>query len=180
MGGPAINRITLVGTIAFEPTFAHYPIKKGRNAGQDLCVCKARMAVDGYGADADTTWFHLSILGCESDAKKDEWASAGIRAFNYALENLEKGAKVYVEGSMRNYRYRDRFGVERFGFEVNVKKLLRVDDRRPAVLPPDPDPDVWHDGNSVTLDPLPPESDPLQVLEDSEGGGGFEDDELPF
>lgn len=177
---PSVNRVTLVGTVAFEPTFNYYPIKKGRNAGKDLNVCKARLAVDGYGADGVTTWFHLSILGCAADARKDEWSSAGIRAFEYALENLEKGARVYVEGVMHNYSYTDRFGSQKYGFEVMVKKLLRVDDKQPVRLPPDPDPDVWHDDKRVALDPLPPESDPLQVLEDSEGGGGFEDDEIPF
>jgi single-strand DNA-binding protein len=153
-----INKVFLVGTVAFEPEFNAYPIKKGKQRGKTLQVCKVRFAVDGYNKEAETTWFTLSIIGV-----KEDWnLPHANEAYDYAAQWLEKGAKVYVEGTLRNYSFRGRDGSMRYGTEVQVKRVMRVDDQ-PVLDLQDPAPDFeW--GNTPA---------PRAV-------SGYEEDSLPF
>ena len=74
-----------------------------------------------------------------------------------AGEYLHKGSQVYVEGSIRTDKYTDKEGVERYATDIIAQNMQLLGGRPSSEAPK-----------------------PSRAPVKESGGGGFEDDSIPF
>ncbi|WP_375607305.1 single-stranded DNA-binding protein [Bartonella sp. AC142YNZD] len=98
-----LNKVTLIGHLGADPE------SKTMNSGTE--VVNFRMATSESYTDKNT---HQKV-------EKTEWHS--IVVFNpylakIALQYLNKGSKVYVEGKLQTRKWQDKNGIDRYTTEI--------------------------------------------------------------
>lgn len=105
----SLNRVTLIGNIGQAPELRQTP--------QGTPVCKFSMATTQSYKDKNDNWqdkteWHNIVL----------WSRLAERAANY----LQKGSKVYVEGSLTTRTY-EKDGVTRYFTEVRADNFINME-----------------------------------------------------
>lgn len=94
-----INKVMIYGYLAQDPV---HSVKNG--VGQ----CSMTIGVSDK-KDSGTEWFRVRILA--------------ERLARTVADYARKGDPLFVEGSLRQIKWTDKQGVNRFGFEIHVDKF---------------------------------------------------------
>ncbi|WP_254475258.1 single-stranded DNA-binding protein [Bartonella sp. B1098] len=121
-----LNKVILIGYLGADPE------SKTMNSGAE--VVNFRMATSESYTDKNT----------QQKVGKTEWHSVVV--FNphlakIALQYLNKGSKVYVEGKLQTRKWQDKNGIDRFTIEIvlsQYKGELYLLDAKKEQSPPSP------------------------------------------
>lgn len=111
-----INKVILVGNVGADPEVRYMP---NGNAVASLSIATSETWKDKQtGEKQDRTEWHRAVLY--------------NRLGEIAGEYVKKGAKVYVEGSLRTRKWQDQQGIERYTTEIIVSDMQLLDSRGTA------------------------------------------------
>lgn len=152
MATRGINKVILIGNLGADPELRYMP-----NGG----------AVAGLRLATSETWKDKQTGQMQ---ERTEWHRVTLyqRLGEIAGEYLRKGAKVYIEGSLRTRKWQDKDGQDRYTTEIVASEMQMLDgkggdgDSSPAPRP--------SRGDSA---PQPAQSAPA-------GFDGDFDDDIPF
>lgn len=100
----SVNQVTLLGNLGKDPEIHNFP-----NGGQ---ICRLSLATSDRWFDQKSgEWREYT-----------EWHSVVLRgrAIEMYAPRLQKGTKVFIQGSIRSNRYTDKKGVERTNYDINA------------------------------------------------------------
>ncbi|MCX7125504.1 MAG: single-stranded DNA-binding protein [Gammaproteobacteria bacterium] len=108
-----INKVILVGNLGADPEVRMTP--------GNLQIVRANIATSSGWKDKQTGEMQ----------EKTEWHRVVFfnRLGEIAAQYLRKGAKVYIEGSLRTSKYTDKNGVEKFSTEIVANEMQMLDSR---------------------------------------------------
>ncbi|MCX7120239.1 MAG: single-stranded DNA-binding protein [Gammaproteobacteria bacterium] len=109
-----INKVILVGNLGADPEVRTTP-------GSNMQIVRANIATSSAWKDKQTGEMQ----------EKTEWHRVVFfnRLGEIAAQYLRKGAKVYIEGSLRTSKYTDKNGVEKFSTEIIANEMQMLDSR---------------------------------------------------
>ena len=105
-----VNKVILIGNLGDDPEL--------RYTGSGTAVCNMRLATNESYTDRDG-----------NEVQKTEWHSvvAWERLGEVCNEYLEKGSRVYFEGSLQTREWEDRDGNTRYTTEVKAREMMFLD-----------------------------------------------------
>jgi len=109
-----INKVILIGNLGKDPEVRYMP-----SGG---AVCSVTVATTDSWKDKQTG----------ERQERTEWHSVVFynRLAEIAGEYLKKGAKVYIEGSLRTRKWQDKnSGADRYTTEINANEMQMLDGR---------------------------------------------------
>lgn len=111
-----INKVILIGNVGGDPEVRYMP-----SGG---AVTTVSIATNEGWKDRQTG----------ETQERTEWHRVVFfnRLAEIAGEYLRKGAKVYIEGSLRTRKWQDKSGVERFTTEIVANEMQMLDGRQGA------------------------------------------------
>jgi single-strand DNA-binding protein len=142
----SLNKVTLIGNLGRDPELRTFP-DGGRLAAVSLAtVDKWKDKTTGEKKEA-TEWHRIVFNG---------------RLAEIAGEYLRKGSMIYVEGTLRSRKYKDKEGAERSVTEIRADSMQMLSGRPESAVPA----------------PAPRAPAPSPASK----GSGFEDmdDDIPF
>ena len=152
-----VNKVILIGNLGKDPDHKTFP-NGGAVTNVSLATSESWKGRDGQ-MQEHTEWHNLVFNDKLADIAK---------------QYLRKGSKVYVEGQIRTRKYQDKEGKDRFITEIRVRDMQMLDGK------PGGGEAGFGGGGGASYErgsaparassPAPAES----------GGGGFEDDDIPF
>ncbi|TJY57388.1 single-stranded DNA-binding protein [Sinimarinibacterium sp. CAU 1509] len=153
MASRGVNKVILLGNLGKDPEVRYFP--------NGDAVCNVTVATSDSWTDK------------QSGEKKErtEWHNVVFtrKLAEIAGQYLKKGAKVYVEGSLRTRKW-EKDGVERYTTEIMVNDMQMLDGRGGESRP-----DAARSGSATTPAAPAPADDGS-----AEPGGGFPADDIPF
>lgn len=110
-----INKVILIGNCGQDPETKYMP-----SGG---AVTNVSVATSEYWKDKQTG----------QQKEMTEWHRVVFfnRLAEIAGEYLEKGSKVYIEGSLRTRKWQDQSGVDRYSTEIVANEMQMLDSRQP-------------------------------------------------
>lgn len=113
MASRGINKVILVGNLGRDPEVRYLP--------SGSAVTNLNIATSQAWKDKQTG----------SMQERTEWHRVVTfnRLAEVAAEYLKKGAKVYIEGSLRTQKWQDKSGNDRFTTEIVANELQMLDGR---------------------------------------------------
>jgi len=108
----SINKVTLLGNLGKDPELRYMP--------NGIAVCNIRLATNETHRDAQgnvqkhTEWHNLVAFG---------------RLAEICAQYLNKGSKVYVEGSLQTRSWQDQDGITRYATKIKIRDLVILDSR---------------------------------------------------
>lgn len=138
-----VNKVILVGTLGQDPETRY---SASGTAFTNISVATSEQWKDKQtGEKKERTEWHKVIFAA--------------RLAEIAGEYLEKGSKVYIEGSLQTRKWQDQSGNDRYTTEIRAQNMQMLDGKRNSD----------DDGNSSA--PAP-----------SQGGGSYDDfdESIPF
>ncbi|HKY91756.1 MAG TPA: single-stranded DNA-binding protein [Nevskiaceae bacterium] len=152
-----VNKVILIGNLGKDPDHKTFP-NGGAVTNVSLATSESWKGRDGQ-MQEHTEWHNLVFNDKLADIAK---------------QYLRKGSKIYVEGQIRTRKYQDKEGKDRFITEIRVRDMQMLDGK------PGGGEAGFGGGGGASYErgsaparassPAPAES----------GGGGFEDDDIPF
>jgi single-strand DNA-binding protein len=111
MASLGINRVIIIGNLGAEPEL--------RQMGNGGSVTTFSLATSESWKDKSTG----------ANQERTEWHRVVMfyRLAETAAQYLGKGAKVYIEGSLRTRKWQDNGGVDRYTTEIVANKLEMLD-----------------------------------------------------
>ena len=121
-----LNKIILIGNLGKDPVYRVTPSNRPV-AEFSLATTESWRGEDGN-RQTHTEWHRIVVWGPAANAVRD---------------SLKKGSKVYVEGSLRSRKWKDKEGNERTTVEVQSTRVLFLSGRSDAGPAPfdGPEPD---------------------------------------
>ncbi len=109
----SVNKVILIGNLGKDPEVRYLP---SGDAVANLTLATSENWTDKASGDKKeaTEWHRVAFFG---------------RTAEVAGQYLKKGAKIYVEGSLRTRKWQDKDGQERYTTEVRGD-VMRMLDRR--------------------------------------------------
>lgn len=108
-----INKVILIGNLGGDPETRHLP---SGGAVTNITVATSESWKDKQtGQQQDRTEWHRVVFF--------------NRLAEIAGEYLRKGAKVYVEGSLRTRKWQDQSGQDRYSTEIVASEMQMLDSR---------------------------------------------------
>lgn len=105
----SLNKVMLIGNLGGDPEVRN---TQGGHQVATLNVATTESWKDSSGSKQERTeWTRVVFWG---------------RLADIAGQYLEKGAKVYIEGSLTTRKYTDKQGVERYATEVKGRELVML------------------------------------------------------
>jgi single-strand DNA-binding protein len=160
-----INKVILVGNIGQDPEAKYMP---NGNAVTNISVATSESWKDkNTGQQQERTEWHRVVL----------FNKLGEIAGQY----LKKGAKVYIEGSLRTRKWQGQDGQDRYTTEIVASDMQMLDGRGGAggeYTPPTSE-DSWGQP-SRPQSPAANKSAPAAQEPPSAGGFNDFDDDIPF
>ena len=104
-----INKVTLIGNLGADPSFKSFP---------------------NGGAVANCSVATSEVWKKDGETKdRTEWHSVVFHNGLAEIANkyLQKGSRIYVEGSIRSRKYEDKEGKERTAYEIHAYELNMLD-----------------------------------------------------
>ena len=156
----SVNKVILIGNIGKDPEVRYLP---SGDAVANLTLATSENWTDKASGDKKeaTEWHRVAFFG---------------RTAEVAGQYLKKGAKIYVEGSLRTRKWQDKDGQDRYTTEVRGD-VMRMLDRR------------GEGSGSMEQEPPQMESRPAESRRSppakaapARAASGFEDmdDDIPF
>ncbi len=145
MASRGVNKVILVGNLGKDPEVRYLP---------------SGSAVTNLNIATSQTWKDKQT-GAQQE--RTEWHRVVIfnRLAEIAAEYLKKGAKVYIEGSLRTQKWQDKNGADRYTTEIVANEMQMLDSRGSNTSTAD-----------IVMDDTQPEHSPVTA-------DGFDDD-IPF
>jgi single-strand DNA-binding protein len=113
MAGRGINKVILVGNLGADPDVRYMP---AGGAVTSVSVATSESWKDKQtGQNQDRTEWHRVVFF--------------NRLAEVAGEYLRKGAKIYVEGSLRTRKWQDKNNVERYTTEIIASEMQMLDSK---------------------------------------------------
>ncbi len=112
-----INKVILIGNLGGDPEVRHMP-SGGAVANLTLATTDNWKDKQSGQAQERTEWHRVVFFN---------------RLAEIVGEYLRKGAKIYVEGSLRTRKWQDKNGQERYTTEIVGSELQMLDGRGSAV-----------------------------------------------
>lgn len=149
MASRGVNKVILVGNLGKDPEVRYLP---------------SGSAVTSFNVATSQAWKDKQTGNMQ---ERTEWHR--VVSFNrlaeIAAEYLKKGAKVYIEGSLRTQKWQDKTGADRYTTEIVANEMQMLDGRGSAA--------ASSSGSSdIHMDEAQPEHAPVSA-------DGFDDD-IPF
>jgi len=107
-----INKVILVGNLGNDPETKFMP---SGGAVTNISVATSRSWKDKNGQQQEHTEWHRVVFF--------------NRLAEIAGEYLQKGSKVYVEGSLRTNKWQDKDGNDRYTTEIIASEMQMLDSR---------------------------------------------------
>jgi single-strand DNA-binding protein len=106
-----VNKVILIGNLGKDPDMRYFP------SGD--AVCNVSLATSESWTDKQTS----------EKKEHTEWHNLVFRKklAEIVAQYCKKGAKLYVEGSIRSRKYQDKEGKERYITEINVTDMQMLD-----------------------------------------------------
>ena len=116
-----VNKVILVGNLGQDPEMKYLP-----SGG---AVTNVSVATSESWKDRQTG----------QQQERTEWHRVVFfnRLAEVAAEYLRKGAKVYIEGSLRTRKWQDQSGQDRYSTEIVASEMQMLDSRREGSPAPD-------------------------------------------
>ncbi|MGB0220472.1 MAG: single-stranded DNA-binding protein [Sinimarinibacterium flocculans] len=154
-----VNKVILIGNLGKDPEVRYFP--------NGDAVCNVTLATTESWTDK------------QSGEKKEmtEWHNVVFRRklAEIAGQYLKKGAKVYVEGSLRTRKW-EKDGIDRYTTEIMVNDMQMLDGRGGGSAPMGGD-----GGGYEPRRQAPPASRAAPAAAPAQGmDAPFEDDDIPF
>jgi single-strand DNA-binding protein len=106
----SVNKVILIGNLGQDPEVRHFP---NGDAVANLSIATSEKWKDKQTGEAKehTEWHRVVLFKRQAEV---------------AGEYLKKGAKVYIEGSLRTRKWTDKEGVDKYTTEIaaTVLKML--------------------------------------------------------
>ena len=162
MASRGLNKVMIIGNLGSDPEVRYMP-----SGG---AVATLSIATSEVWKDKDTG----------QSQERTEWHRAVLfnRLGEISGEYLKKGAKVYIEGSLRTRKWQDKNSVDRYTTEIVASNMQMLDSRQAVG-------DLRQAG-SMTQDYSPHagsafESNPVANAESTNTvESNFSDDDVPF
>lgn len=153
-----VNKVILIGNLGKDPEVRYFP--------NGDAVCNVTIATSDSWTDK------------QSGEKKErtEWHNVVFtrKLAEIAGQYLKKGAKVYVEGSLRTRKW-EKDGVDRYTTEIMVNDMQMLDGRAGGSAP------MSGEGGSYERRPAAPATRaPAAAAPAPDVDAPFEDDDIPF
>jgi single-strand DNA-binding protein len=153
-----VNKVILIGNLGKDPEVRYFP--------NGDAVCNVTVATTESWNDK------------QSGEKKEitEWHNVVFRRklAEIAGQYLKKGAKVYVEGSLRTRKW-EKDGIDRYTTEVIVQDMQMLDGRGGGSAPMG-----GEGGGYESRRPAPSRAAPAAAAPSQGADVPFEDDDIPF
>ncbi len=153
-----VNKVILIGNLGKDPEVRYFP--------NGDAVCNVTIATSDSWTDK------------QSGEKKErtEWHNVVFtrKLAEIAGQYLKKGAKVYVEGSLRTRKW-EKDGVERYTTEVMVNDMQMLDGRSGGSAPMS-----GGGGYESQSRPAPSRAPAAAPAASAAMDAPFEDDDIPF
>ena len=139
-----INKVILIGNIGKDPEIRYMP---SGNAVTNITLATSDSWKDKQTGEQQerTEWHRVVFFN---------------RLAEIAGDYLKKGAKVYIEGSLRTRKWQAQDGSDRYTTEIVANEMQMLDSR----------------GGSGATSASPPDEAPTQ----SSGADDFDDQDIPF
>lgn len=112
-----LNKVQLIGHVGHSPrstqTKEHHPV-----ASVSLATNESYRRNGEW--ETITEWHHLVFFG---------------KLATLAVERLQKGSQVYIEGKLRSNHWADTEGVKRQSINIVVQTIQLIDNAKPKELP---------------------------------------------
>ena len=149
----SVNKVNLIGNLGKDPETRYLP---SGDAVANFSIATTEKFKDKSGAMQEhTEWHRISFFGRQAEI---------------AGEYLKKGSPVYVEGSIRTNKWKDKEGQDRYTTEIRGERLQLLGSRGGAEnMAREPAASTGNTGGG-------------DVKKPAKKGGGFDemDDDIPF
>ena len=159
----SVNKVILIGNLGKDPEIRYMP---SGDAIANLTLATSENWTDKTSGDKKelTEWHRVAFFG---------------RTAEVVGQYLKKGAKIYVEGSLRTRKWQDKDGHDRYTTEVRGDVMRMLDRRGDSSGPMDNEPPASALGSPAAGDArrtAPSKSAPARAA------SGFDDmdDDIPF
>ena len=156
----SVNKVILIGNIGKDPEVRYLP---SGDAVANLTLATSENWTDKASGDKKeaTEWHRVAFFG---------------RTAEVAGQYLKKGAKIYVEGSLRTRKWQDKDGQDRYTTEVRGDVMRMLDRRGEGSGAMDQEPPQMESRPAEARRPAPAKAAPARAA------SGFEDmdDDIPF
>ena len=152
-----INKVILVGNLGADP--------ETRYTASGSAVTNISLATTDSWRDKATG----------ETQERTEWHRVVFfnRLAEIAGEYLRKGRQVYVEGRLQTRKWQDQNGQDRYTTEIVANEMQMLGGREESMGGPAPQSSGFREqGQSSAKQP--------QAVAESQGGGDFQDDDIPF
>jgi single-strand DNA-binding protein len=108
-----VNKVILIGNLGKDPEVKYFP--------NGDAVCNVTLATSESWKDKNSG----------ETQERTEWHNVVFtkRLAEIAGEYLKKGAKVYVEGSLRTRKWQDKEGKDRYTTEIFAREMQMLDSK---------------------------------------------------
>lgn len=113
MASRGINKVIIIGNLGADPDIRYMP-SGGAVANLSVATSEVWKDKDTGQNQERTEWHRIALFG---------------RLAEIAGEYLRKGAKVYIEGSLRTRKWQDKEGKDRYTTEILGNNLQMLDGR---------------------------------------------------
>jgi single-strand DNA-binding protein len=117
MASRGINKVILIGNLGQDPELGHLP--------NGDAVANIRIATSESWKDKQTG----------EEKERTEWHSVTVyrRLAEIVCEYLQKGSKIYIEGSLRTRKWQDKeTGADRYSTEIIASEMQMLDGKPSA------------------------------------------------
>lgn len=103
----SVNKVILIGNLGFDPEMRVFP--------NGDAICNLRLATSEQWKDKATG----------EQRESTEWHRVVLfrRLAEIAGQYLKKGSQVYIEGRLRNRKWQDKDGQERYTTEIEASEM---------------------------------------------------------
>ena len=164
-----VNKVILIGNLGKDPELKSFP---NGDAYCNLTLATSESWTDKTSGEKKerTEWHNLVFTR---------------KLAEIVGQYLKKGAKIYVEGSLRTRKWQDKEGHDRYTTEINVNDMQMLDGRGGGSGGGDDfggGSSNYSSGSRGSSAPQRSSSAPARPAPTPErsGGDNFEDDDIPF
>lgn len=117
MAQRGINKVILIGNIGQDPESRSFP---DGGTVTNISIATSESWKDKQGQTQERTEWNRVVLRDRGNYKLGQ----------IAAQYLQKGSKVYIEGSLRTRKWQDNQGVDRYTTEIIAEQMQMLDGRQ--------------------------------------------------
>ncbi len=155
----SVNKVILVGNLGRDPEVRYLP--NGDPVANVTIATSSKYKNKAGEMVEETEWHRVTFFG---------------KLAEVVGQYLKKGRSVYVEGRIKTRKYTDKDGVEKYATDIIANEMQMLGSREGGA-------DAGHGTEGTTAArPAAAPAAPARPAAASapSGGGGFDDDDIPF